>query len=116
MNIRREVLDLRALLDGASPPDVTWTAASQGIAHGLGVELGGQRAVVALDPHTFEISETASDAAPKNPREVARSTYLRYLQACLSLGAFTLEAIPTQSADGAIKHDSLRLNAAAIGA
>jgi hypothetical protein len=115
-NIRREVLDLTGLLDGASTPDAIWSTVSQGTVHGLSVELDGQRAVVALDPHTFEITETASDAAPKSLRELARHTYVRYLQTCLSLGAFTFESIPTQGRDGAIRHDSLRLDAAALGA
>lgn len=115
-SIRREVLDLTALLDGASTPGATWTAASQGTVHGLSVELDGHRAVVALDPHTFEITETASDAAPKSLRELARGTYLRYLQTCLSIGAFAFEAIPVGGPDGAIKHDSLRHGAANLGA
>lgn len=116
VNIRREVLDLTELLDGAATPNAVWSAAPQGSIHGLSVELDGQRAVVALDPYTFEITETATDSAPQSLRDLARSTYVRYLRACLSLGAFTFESIPTQSGDGAVRRDSLRLDAAALGA
>lgn len=116
VNIRREVLDLTALLDGASTPNATWSAAPRGTIHGLSVELDGQRAVVALDPFTFDITETASDAAPKSLHDLVRGTYLRYLRTCLSIGAFALEAVPIQASDGAIRHDSLRLAAADLGA
>lgn len=116
LNIHRDRLDLSTLLDGEATAGSVWTAASQGTVHGLSVELDGHRAVVALDPHTFEITETASDAAPKSLRELARGTYLRYLQTCLSIGAFAFEAIPIGGPDGAIKHDSLRLGAANLGA
>lgn len=115
LNIHRDRLDLSTLLDGEATAGSVWTAASQGTVHGLSVELDGHRAVVALDPHTFEITETATDSTPTSVRELARGTYIRYLQTCLTIGAFTLEAIPTQGRDGAIRHESLRLDAAALG-
>ena len=116
VNIHREAVDLTPLLDGASTPGTTWTAAPQGTVHGLSVELNGQRAVVALDPHTFAVTETASDAAPGSLRKLARETYLRYLRTCLSIGAFSFEAVPVESADGTTRHDSLRLGAVHLGA
>lgn len=116
VNIRREALDLTALLDGASAQGATWSGASNGIAHGLSLEVDGERAAVSLDFGTFALTETASDNAPENLREVARTTYLRYLRACLSIGSFALEAIPIQRADGTIRHDSLRLDAVDLGA
>lgn len=116
VSIRRDALDLSELLDGASTPGATWTAFSRGTAHGLGVEIDGQRAVAALDPHTFAVTETASDAAPSSLRELARETYLRYLRTCLSIGAFIFEAVPVESADGTTRHDSLRLGAVHLGA
>lgn len=116
VSIRRDALDLSALLDGAPTPGATWTAFSQGTVHGLSVEMDGQRAVVALDPHTFAVTETASDEAPSSLRELARETYLRYLRTCLSIGAFSFEAIPVESADGTTRHNSLRLGAVHLGA
>ncbi|MBD8583060.1 hypothetical protein IFT90_00660 [Frigoribacterium sp. CFBP 8766] len=116
LNIHRDRLDLSTLLDGKATPGAVWTAAPQGTVHGLSIELDGQRAEVALDLHTLAITETSSDAAPESLRELARGTYLRYLHTCLTLGAFAFEFIPTENPAGTVKHESLRLASASLGA
>lgn len=116
LNTRREALDLTKLLDGAPTPGSAWTAAPRGAAHGLIVELDGHRAEIALDRDTFVLAETSSPGAPSTLQELAKSTYLRYLDACLSIGHFALESVPVEGPNGATKHESLRLGAVSLGA
>lgn len=116
VNLRRDVLDLTTVLDGASTPGTAWSASPHGAVHGLKVEQDGHHVEVSLDPDTFAIVETSSDAAPESLCALAHATYRRYLRICLGVGAFCFESVPIESADGAILQGSLRLAAANAGA
>lgn len=116
VNLRRDVLDLTSVLDGASTPGTVWSTSPLGAVQGLTVEQDGHQVEVSLDPGTFAIVETSSDAAPETLRALAHATYRRYLSICLGIGAFCFESVPIESADGAILQGSLRLAAANSGA
>ena len=115
-NIRGEVVDLSFLLSGEAHPGVAWSAVSQDPAQGLRGTIEDHHAQASLDRTSFSIREMSSVDAPADLRDLVRSTYIRYLNACLTVGAFAFEAVPIQNMEGKIQQDSLSMNLARRGA
>lgn len=116
VNIRGDGVEIGDLIESRVEPETRWDGPSSDAIYGLRGEQGDAFAVAALNPETFEVTVTSSEGAPVELVSLVRSTFLRYLAACLKIGQFALEGIPVQVRDGEVEHESLRLALATRGA
>jgi hypothetical protein len=116
VNIRGDGVEIGDLIESRVEPETRWDGPSSDGSYGLRGEQGDAFAVAALNPETFEVTVTSSEGTPVELVALVRSTFLRYLAACMRIGQFALEGVPIQARDGEVEHESLRLALAARGA
>lgn len=116
VNIRGDGVEIGDLIESRVEPETRWDRPSGDGIYGLRGEQGDAFTVAALTLETFEVTVTSSEGAPVELVALVRSTFLRYLAACMRIGQFALEGVPIQARDGEVEHESLRLALAARGA
>lgn len=116
VNIRGGGVEIGDLIESRVEPETRWDGPPSDGIYGLRGEQGDAFAAAALIPETFEVTMTSSEGAPVELVTLVRSTFLRYLAACMRIGQFALEGVPVQARDGEVKHESLRLALATRGA
>ena len=116
VNIRGDGVEIGDLIESRVELETHWDGPSNDRIYGLRGEQGDAFAAAALIPETFEVTMTSSEGAPVELVTLVRSTFLRYLAACMKIGQFALEGVPIQARDGEVEHESLRLALAVRGA
>jgi hypothetical protein len=116
VNIRGDGVEIGDLIESRVELETQWDGPSSDRIYGLRGEQGDAFAAATLIPETFEVTMTSSEGAPVELVTLVRSTFLRYLAACVKIGQFALEGVPLQTRDGEVEHESLRLALAARGA
>jgi hypothetical protein len=110
------VLDLSDSLLARPSSSVTWRAHPAGPLSGLTAATDEHEASISWAPTSDVLRETSTEDAPDELLAHVRQTYLTYLELCLRLGEFQLEATPVTDAAENITGTSLRARLVERGA
>lgn len=117
ITVRGLVLDLSdSLIARPTSSSVTWRAHPAGPLSGLTAARDEHEASISWAPTSNVLRETNTEDAPDELLAHVRQTYLTYLELCLRLGEFQLEATPVTDAAENITGTSLRARLVERGA
>jgi hypothetical protein len=116
VTIQGRILDLSDSLTARPMSSVTWKAHPAGPLYGLTATADDHEASISRAAPPETLRETSSSNAPEELRAYARQTYLAYVDLCLRLGEFQLEATPITGPADEITGTSLRARLVERGA